>query len=87
MNESLAILALLLCIVMLAYVSFLGSRLRKVEASNRILLQNLGPSERVRRLAADPGNRIEAMRAFREETGADVRAAIAVIDALLAARK
>lgn len=87
MNESIQVLGLVLLIVLVAYVGVLGTRLKRLEESNRILLQGLGPSQKVRQLAADPENRLEAMRAFREETGAGVKAAIAVVDALLAARR
>jgi len=86
-NESIQVLGLVLLIVLVAYVGVLGTRLKRLEESNRILLQGLGPSQKVRQLAADPENRLEAMRAFREETGAGVKAAIAVVDALLAARR
>ena len=41
------------------------------------------PSERVKELAQQgPSEQIEAMRAYRQETGADVREALAVIKSL-----
>ena len=40
------------------------------------------PSERVKELAQQSSQRIEAIKAYREETGADLRAAKAVIEAL-----
>ena len=87
MNESLQILIVVLLVVLTVYVSTFAGRVKKLEEGNRILLQGLAPAERVRKLAEDPKNRIEAMRAFREETGADVRATVAVIDSLLSARR
>jgi ribosomal protein L7/L12 len=40
------------------------------------------PSEQVKLLAADPARRIEAMRLYRQETGADLKAAKALVDTL-----
>jgi hypothetical protein len=47
----------------------------------------LPPSDRVRHLAADPKGRIAAMKAYREETGADLPDAKSVVDALIAGQK
>ena len=44
------------------------------------------PSNRVKQLAADPKRRIEAMRVYRQETGADVRVAKATVDGLIKER-
>jgi hypothetical protein len=41
------------------------------------------PSGKVREIAHRTRNRIEAMRAYRSETGADVRTARAVVDKLI----
>lgn len=40
------------------------------------------PSDRVKALAADPGRKIEAIRLYRQETGADLRAAMTVVEGL-----
>ena len=72
--------------VLVVYVSRLTGRLQQLERSTRTLLQSLTPSNRVRELAADPKTRIEAMRAFREEAGVDVRVAKAVVDSLADSR-
>ncbi|HEY3784627.1 MAG TPA: hypothetical protein VGL55_05055 [Steroidobacteraceae bacterium] len=40
------------------------------------------PFERVKTLAQQPAQRIEAIRAYRQETGAELRTAVAVIDSL-----
>lgn len=44
------------------------------------------PSEEVKALAADPKRQIEAMKRYREQSGADVKAASAVIEHLRATR-
>jgi hypothetical protein len=70
----------------------LDRRLRTVEHNLSALLRHFNidplalapPSDRVKQLAADPARKIEAMRVYRQETGADLRAAKAVIDSLAA---
>ena len=47
----------------------------------------LAPSERVKQLAADPKRRIDAMKAYREDTGAELHDAKSVIDALISGQK
>jgi hypothetical protein len=42
------------------------------------------PSDRVKALAADPARKIEAIRLYRQETGADLRAAMTVVEGLAA---
>ena len=44
------------------------------------------PSERVRELAADSKKKIEAIRAYREESGADLKRARQVVEQLRSAR-
>ncbi|WP_200232052.1 hypothetical protein [Rubrivivax gelatinosus] len=44
------------------------------------------PSDEVLALAADPSRRIEAIRRYREHSGADVKVAIAVVDRIRATR-
>jgi hypothetical protein len=82
MNSIFELAVLALLAILIVYVSILAGRLQQLERSTRILLQNVVPSERVRALAADPNGRIEAMRAFREETGVNVKVAQAVIGSL-----
>jgi ribosomal protein L7/L12 len=67
-------------------------RLQDVERKLNQLLSHLGidptsqvsPSTRVISLAADPKQRIAAIKAYREETGAGLEDAVAVIDKLQA---
>jgi ribosomal protein L7/L12 len=70
-------------------------RLRDMERKLDLLLARLhidptsqvNPSNRVISLAADPQQRIAAIKAYRGETGADLREAAAVIDTIAAASK
>ena len=65
-------------------------RIRTIERRLALLLHHFGidpaanvpPSEEVRRLAADPGKKLQAIRLYGKETGADVKTAAAVINAL-----
>jgi hypothetical protein len=58
-------------------------RLREQDHKLNLLLHQAGidllrpaePSERVKTLAQQPSQRVEAIRAYRQETGADLRAA------------
>jgi hypothetical protein len=43
---------------------------------------SIDPSERVRSLAGDPRRTVEAIKAYREESGADVRLAKQVVERL-----
>jgi hypothetical protein len=71
------------CVVlMVAYVSALAARQQRSERLALFQLVCGQPSERVRALAATPKGRIDAIRALREETGVDVKQAVAVVDAL-----
>ena len=68
----------------------LDRRLRSVDRNVSALLRHFNidptavapPSDQVKLLAADPARRIEAMRLYRQETGADIRAAKAMVDTL-----
>jgi hypothetical protein len=65
-------------------------RLKSVEQKLNLLLEKFGldpsasvaPSLTVRNLARDPSRRIEAIREYRRETGADLEEAMRVVDAL-----
>ena len=80
-------LALLLGLYQLARIH---ERLRQLEAQLERLLQEAGvpagealePSDAVKALARDPAQRIEAIRAYRRQTGLGLREARAVIDRL-----
>ena len=69
------------------YVSRLARRTKQLERATRVLLGNNAPSDRVKTLALLPGQRIEAIRTFRQESGLDVRDAMAVVDSLGATSK
>jgi hypothetical protein len=66
----------------------LDRRLRSVERNLSALLRHFDidpfavapPSDKVKHLAADRARRIEAIRVYRQETGADLREAKATID-------
>lgn len=67
-------------------------RLQEVERKLNLMLTHLGidpdarvaPSSHVMSLAADPRQRIEAIKAYREQTGAGLKVAAAVIDEIAA---
>lgn len=86
----------LLVLALLAYLAYqhlnLQERLKRSEAKLDALLAHLGveegkfsePSAEVRALAADPKRRIEAIKAYRRQTGLGLKDAVAVIDKLQA---
>jgi len=91
--ETLAFGAIVLVGVLLSLAaldSFKERRIRTIEHRLALLLHHFGidptanvpPSEQVRRLAADPGKKLQAVRLYSKETGADVKTAAAVINAL-----
>lgn len=68
----------------------LDRRLRSVERNVSALLRHFNvdptvqasPSEQVKLLAADPARRVEAIRVYRQETGADLMSAKVIVDEL-----
>jgi hypothetical protein len=70
-------------------------RIQELERRLNLLLTHLGidptaqvaPSSHVMSLAADPQQRIEAIKAFRAQTGAGLKEAVAVIDKIAATAK
>jgi ribosomal protein L7/L12 len=70
----------------------ISAQLDKQEAHWQSLLRHLGidpaelaePSEKVKALASQPGGRIEAIKAYRQQTGAGLKEAKAVVDKLAA---
>jgi ribosomal protein L7/L12 len=67
-------------------------RIEEVERKLNLVLTHLGidptaqvaASSHVMSLAADPRKRIEAIKAYREQTGAGLKEAVAVIDKIAA---
>jgi ribosomal protein L7/L12 len=84
------LLALGLLLIIWVTVTRIERRLRDHEMRLDLLLRHAGidlskpaePSERVKLLAQQPSQRIEAIKAYREESGADLRSARAMIEAL-----
>ena len=70
-------------------------RIQDMERKLNLVLAHLGidpnaqvaPSSHVMSLAADPRQRIEAIKAYRQQTGASLKEAVAVIDKLAASVK
>ena len=70
-------------------------RIQELERKLNLVLTHLGidpnaqvaPSSHVIDLARDPRQRIEAIKAYREQTGAGLKEAVAVIDKLVANAK
>jgi hypothetical protein len=75
-------------------VSRTQTRLERVERRLNLLLRhfNIDPapgsplSDRVKALADDPGRKIEAIKVYREETGAGLAEAKAAVEAYLSGR-
>ena len=81
------VLAILLSANALSLFSHMR-RIQEMERKLNLVLTHLGidpnmrlaPSTHVMSLAADPRQRIEAIKAYREQTGATLKEAVAVID-------
>jgi ribosomal protein L7/L12 len=84
------LLALGLLLIIWVTLTRIERRLGEHEIRLDLLLRHAGidpskpaePSERVKVLAQQPSQRIEAIKAYRRETGADLRAARAMIESL-----
>ena len=91
------LIALLLCILFLVWSSqkAMTARLRGIERKLNALLRHQGVdprqglivSDRVKQLATDPARKIDAIIAYREETGAGLAEAKEVVEAVLAEAK
>jgi hypothetical protein len=86
-----AIVALILAVAAIVMHSSKGERrIRTIERRLALLLDHFGidpaahvpPSEQVKQLAADPSKRLQAVRLYCKETGADIKTSAAVIAAL-----
>lgn len=91
MNDpSMVILAVLALAFGLAQLARIQARLRDSEAKLDALLKHLGvelgqfaePSDQVKALARDPKMQIQAIKAYREQTGLGLKEAKEVIDQL-----
>jgi hypothetical protein len=88
-----ALLSVAISILVLALYSYWATtaRLRGIERKLNALLRHHGVdptrglplSDRVKQLAADPARKIEAIQAYREETGAGLAEAKEAIDAFI----
>ncbi len=84
-----------LLVIIWVMLTRIERRLQDTDYRMNLLLRHAGidpsrqtePSERVRALAQEPSQKIEAIKAYREETGADLRAAKAMIESLAAGRR
>jgi len=78
-----------------AYIFSHMRRIQEVERKLNLVLAHLGidpnvrvaPSGHVMSLAADPRKRIEAIKAYREQTGAGLKEAMEVVDKIAASAK
>jgi ribosomal protein L7/L12 len=78
-----------------AYIVSHMRRIQEVERKLHLVLTHLGidpnvrvaPSSHVMSLAADPRKRIEAIKAYREQTGAGLKEAVEVVDKIAASAK
>jgi ribosomal protein L7/L12 len=84
------LLALGLLLIIWVTLTRIERRLREHEIRLDLLLRHAGidpskpaePSERVKVLAQQPSQRIEAIKTYRRETGADLRSAKAMVESL-----
>src|ERR1700753_1372745 len=89
-NLPVGIVAALVLVLVWRWTTSLDRRLRNVERDISALLRHFKidpsavapPSDEVRLLAAECARRTEAIRLYRQETGADLKAAKATIDLL-----
>ena len=78
-----------------AYIFSHMRRIQEVERKLNLVLTHLGidpnvpvaPSSHVTNLATDPRKRIEAIKAYREQTGAGLKEAMEVVDKIAASAK
>jgi hypothetical protein len=90
------LLAISIGILLVALVSYgnLNARIRGIERKLNALLkhhgvdptQGLGLSDRVKQLAADPARKIEAIKVYREETGAGLAEAKEAVELFINSR-
>jgi ribosomal protein L7/L12 len=90
------LLAISIAILLVALVSYgnLNARIRGIERKLNALLkhhgvdptQGLGLSDRVKQLAADPARKIEAIKVYREETGAGLAEAKEAVELFINSR-
>ncbi len=88
-----AILVFVVCysLLVLIWMGSINARLRGIERKLNALLrhhgvdptQGLPLSDRVKQLAADPGRKIEAIKVYREETGASLVEAKEAVEAFI----
>ena len=85
------IIAALVLVSLWQWTTRVEKRLRSIERDVSALLRHFKidpsaamapPSDEVKRLATDRARRIDAIRLYRQETGADLKAAQATIDCL-----
>ncbi len=90
MDQIFPLLLMLALVLGLAQLSRLQTQLQDAQAKLDALLKHLGvewgqyaePSEAVKTLAKHPSTRIEAIKAYREQTGLGLKEAQEVIDKL-----
>jgi ribosomal protein L7/L12 len=94
-------LAFFLALNAVAFFFSHSRRIQEVERKLNLVLTHLGidptaqvdrsalasPSSHVMSLAADPRRRIDAIKAYREQTGADLKTAMQVVDSVAASAK
>ena len=83
-DESVWILVLACCIIML--LSWVLTYLRHIDSKLSILVRQLPLSDHVKQLASDPARKIEAIKAYRQETGAGLAEAKAAVEVFMKSR-
>jgi hypothetical protein len=88
-----AILVFVICYSLMAMIFYMGTiaRLQRIERKLNALLRHQGVdptqglplSDRVKELAGDPSRKIEAIKVYREETGASLAEAKEAVEAFM----
>jgi ribosomal protein L7/L12 len=92
-NDIFLVLVVFALAIVLSQLASIQTRLRENEARLNALLKHLGvdwgafaePSDRVKALARDPKTKIQAIKAYREQTGLGLKEAKDVIEKLATA--
>ena len=95
MENWVAVIGIIAALGLCAVLGRLGSRVQSLEQQMSALQRHLGltspplysPSDRVKQLAADPKRKIEAIKAFREESGLGLSEAKRIIEEHIASER
>lgn len=95
MDNWVVVIGLAAALGLCAVLGSLGRRVRSLEQQMSVLQRHLGlispplysPSDRVKQLAADPKRKLEAIKAYREESGLGLREAKRIVEELIESQR